>query len=179
MWKFGEFSPPQANQTHPSCPKRYFGTSKIVWQIGMVRQVLDMAGFRRIERANELLREIIGDFILHKMRDPRLQLVTITEVQVSSDFKHGKVFFSVLGSEQQEAEALNALQSAEPLFREEINRNVHWRFIPRLTFIVDKRIEKATQVLALLDQIAQSQKAKETAPTAPSKPTRQRKRVKR
>ncbi len=134
-----------------------------------------MANFRRIERANELLREIIGDFILHRMRDPRLQFVTITEVQVSPDFHHGKVFFSVLGGEKKEPEALEALQSAEPLIREEINRNVHWRFIPRLTFVLDKRIEKATQVLALLDQIAQSQKVKETAPTAPPKPNRKRK----
>jgi len=118
-----------------------------------------MASYRRIERANELLREIIGDFLVHRLRDPRLQFVTITEVQLSPDFQHGKVFFTVLGGEQKEREALSALESAEPLIREEINRNVHWRFIPRLTFVVDKRIEKAMGVLALLDQIAQSQSA--------------------
>jgi ribosome-binding factor A len=116
-----------------------------------------MASYRRIERANELLREIIGDFLVHRLRDPRLQFVTITEVQLSPDFQHGKVFFTVLGGEQREKEALAALESAESLIREEINRNVHWRFIPRLTFVVDKRIEKAMSVLALLDQIAQTQ----------------------
>lgn len=121
-----------------------------------------MISSRRIERANELLREIIGDFLVHKLRDPRLQFVTITEVQLSPDFQHGKVYFTVLGGEQKEKEALTALQSAEPLIREEINRNVHWRFIPRLTFIVDKRIEKAMGVLALLDQIAQSKVEMET-----------------
>jgi ribosome-binding factor A len=105
-----------------------------------------MANLRRIERANELLREIIGDFLVHRLRDPRLQFVTVTEVQLSPDFQHGKVYFTVLGGEQREQEALAALQSAEPLIREEINRNVHWRFIPRLTFIVDKRIEKAMSV---------------------------------
>ncbi len=121
-----------------------------------------MISSRRIERANELLREIIGDFLVHRLRDPRLQFVTITEVQLSPDFQHGKVYFTVLGGEQKEKEALTALQSAEPLIREEINRNVHWRFIPRLTFIVDKRIEKAMGVLALLDQIAQSKVEMET-----------------
>lgn len=121
-----------------------------------------MTSSRRIERANELLREIIGDFLVHRLRDPRLQFVTITEVQLSPDFQHGKVYFTVLGGEQKEKEALAALQSAEPLIREEINRNVHWRFIPRLTFIVDKRIEKAMGVLALLDQIAQSKSEEET-----------------
>lgn len=121
-----------------------------------------MANYRRIERASELLREIIGDFLVHRLRDPRLQFVTITEVQLSPDFQHGKVFFTVLGGEQREQEALAALESAESLIREEINRNVHWRFIPRLTFVVDKRIEKAMSVLALLDQIAQSQSESES-----------------
>ncbi len=128
-----------------------------------------MSSLRRLERANELLREIIGDFIVHRLRDPRLQFVTITEVQLSPDFQHGKVFFTVLGGEEREKEALEALKSAEPLIREEINRNVHWRFIPRLTFLVDKRIEKAMSVLALLDQIAQEQgKSLAEAPETPS-----------
>ncbi|GBC97545.1 Ribosome-binding factor A [bacterium HR17] len=130
-----------------------------------------MGPSRRVERANKLLREIIGDFLLYRLKDPRLQFVTITEVQVSPDFQHGKVFFTVLGDEQKEIAALQALEGAEPLIREEINRNVHWRFIPRLTFILDKRIEKAMHVLSLLDQITQ-----QTAPAepAPSKPTRRR-----
>ncbi len=132
-----------------------------------------MTGSRRVERANKLLREIIGDFLLYRLKDPRLQFVTITEVQVSPDFQHGKVYFTVLGDEQKEQAALQALESAEPLIREEINRNVHWRFIPRLTFILDKRIEKAMQVLSLLDQIAQS--SPEAEPT-PVKPTRRRER---
>jgi ribosome-binding factor A len=133
-----------------------------------------MANLRRLERANELLREIIGDFLVHRLRDPRLQFVTVTEVQLSPDFQHGKVYFTVLGGEQREREALEALQSAEPLIREEINRNVHWRFIPRLTFIVDKRIEKAMSVLALLDQIAQSQSVQAAEGASPEKPTKKR-----
>ncbi|MGQ9462117.1 MAG: 30S ribosome-binding factor RbfA [Candidatus Fervidibacter sp.] len=134
-----------------------------------------MSSLRRIERANELLREIIGDFLIHRLRDLRLQFVTITEVQLSPDFQHGKVFFTVLGDEQREKEALQALESAEPLIREEINRNVHWRFIPKLTFVVDKRIEKAMSVLALLDEIAKSQQGSETATMASSKPSRRKK----
>ncbi|MFA0776935.1 MAG: hypothetical protein PVTTEEND_000649 [Candidatus Fervidibacter sp.] len=134
------------------------------------RQVSAMTGSRRVERANKLLREIIGDFLLYRLKDPRLQFVTITEVQVSPDFQHGKVYFTVLGDEQQERAALQALESAEPLIREEINRNVHWRFIPRLTFILDKRIEKAMKVLSLLDQIAQQSSAEPT----PAKPSRRR-----
>ena len=133
-----------------------------------------MANLRRLERANELLREIIGDFLVHRLRDPRLQFVTVTEVQLSPDFQHGKVYFTVLGGEQREQEALAALQSAEPLIREEINRNVHWRFIPRLTFIVDKRIEKAMSVLALLDQIAQSQSVQAAERASPEKSTKKR-----
>ena len=133
-----------------------------------------MANLRRLERANELLREIIGDFLVHRLRDPRLQFVTVTEVQLSPDFQHGKVYFTVLGGEQREQEALAALQSAEPLIREEINRNVHWRFIPRLTFIVDKRIERAMSVLALLDQIAQSQSVQAAEGSSPEKPTQKR-----
>ncbi len=129
-----------------------------------------MTGSRRVERANKLLREIIGDFLLYRLKDPRLQFVTITEVQVSPDFQHGKVYFTVLGDEQQERAALQALESAESLIREEINRNVHWRFIPRLTFILDKRIEKAMKVLSLLDQIAQQSSAEPT----PAKPSRRR-----
>ncbi|MCC6038654.1 MAG: 30S ribosome-binding factor RbfA [Armatimonadetes bacterium] len=133
-----------------------------------------MANLRRLERANELLREIIGDFLVHRLRDPRLQFVTVTEVQLSPDFQHGKVYFTVLGGEQREQEALAALQSAEPLIREEINRNVHWRFIPRLTFIVDKRIEKAMSVLALLDQIAQSQSVQAAEGASPEKSNKKR-----
>ncbi len=110
---------------------------------------------RRVERANELLREIIGDFLLHRLRDPRLEWVTVTEVRVSPDFQKAKVYVSLLKESLKDQEVLAALEKAEPLIREEINRSVHWRFIPHLTFVIDKRMEKASHVLSLLDQLAQ------------------------
>ncbi|MCS7224290.1 MAG: 30S ribosome-binding factor RbfA [Armatimonadetes bacterium] len=124
---------------------------------------------RRVERANELLREIIGDFLLHRLRDPRLEWVTVTEVQVSADFQKAKVFVSILKDNLKDQEVLTALEKAQPLIREEINRNVHWRFIPHLTFVVDRRMEKASYVLSLLDRLAQ-----ESAPKGRQQGTRRK-----
>ena len=71
-----------------------------------------MTGSRRVERANKLLREIIGDFLLYRLKDPRLQFVTITEVQVSPDFQHGKVYFTVLGDLIQQRKHMHRLFNA-------------------------------------------------------------------
>ena len=77
---------------------------------------------RRLERINDLLRELIAEVIAHELKDPRLErgLISVTEVRASSDLGHAQVLVSVLGSEEEATDALAALQRS---------RNYIWRRI--------------------------------------------------
>jgi len=82
-------------------------------------------------------------------------LVSITQVDISPDMRHAKVFFSVLGDEAEKAQVLEGLERASGFLRRELARTVDLRRIPELTFYRDESMERAGRVLELLGQLSQ------------------------
>ena len=108
---------------------------------------------RRIERVNQLIREGICEVLQYQIRDPRLHsLVTITEVSTSVDLKHAKVFVSVMGSEEEKVETLQALTRASGFFHRELQEHLALRPVPELSFRRDDSIEHGTHLLQLIKQ---------------------------
>ena len=108
---------------------------------------------RRTERVNDLLREEISDLLLREMRDPRIGgLVTITEVDVSPDFRHAKVYVSVLGSDEEKTGTFRALDAAAHFLERELRKRLTMRRTPELAFLPDDSIERGARILSLLDQ---------------------------
>ena len=111
---------------------------------------------RRVERVNDLLRDEISAIVQRDLKDPRLGgLISITEVEISPDYHYAKVFFSVLGTEEQQASSLTALTAGAAFIRRELRgRLKSLRHIPELHFKLDRSMERGARISALLDQVA-------------------------
>lgn len=107
----------------------------------------------RQERVQELLKVEISDIALRHIKDPRFGFVTITDVEVSKDMRHAKVFISVLGDDQQKKVSLEILQAAAGYIRGEFGRRVHMKIIPELSFRLDTAVEHGARIFELLDKV--------------------------
>lgn len=109
---------------------------------------------RRRQRLNDLLREELSELLQRQVKDPRLGgLVTVTEVALSPDLKHAKVFISVLGSEGEQREAFQGFAAASGFFRRELGSRLSLRYIPELSFLRDDSIERGDRLLRLMEQV--------------------------
>ncbi len=111
---------------------------------------------RRVERVNDLLRDEISTIVLRELKDPRLAgMISITEVEISSDYHYAKVFVSVMGTEEEQASTLTGLTAAASFIRRELrNRLKSLRHIPALQFKADHSIERGARISALLNEVA-------------------------
>jgi len=109
-----------------------------------------MPQFRRTERINEQLRQEIALLIRGEVRDPRVGLATITEVETSPELDHAKVYFTTLGDEEEKSQVQAGLRSASPFIRGQLGRRLHLRRIPELHFEIDRKLENALRIESLL-----------------------------
>ncbi|MEX1182956.1 MAG: 30S ribosome-binding factor RbfA [Gemmatimonadota bacterium] len=107
---------------------------------------------KRIARVNEQMKRELITLLRQEVRDPRIGPVTITGVEVSPDLYHAKVFFSVLGDEEERKSSLEGLRAASGYLRGEIGRRMHIRRAPELHFTADNTIEHAMHIEKLLQQ---------------------------
>ena len=109
---------------------------------------------RRTDRVNVLLRQKLSEIIALEMKDPRLTpMVTITEVGVSRDLRHAKVFTSVLGSSEEGKAAVEALNAASGFLRRELLARLSLKNVPFLSFVADDSIEKGSYLLQRISEV--------------------------
>ncbi|HET6726195.1 MAG TPA: 30S ribosome-binding factor RbfA [Gammaproteobacteria bacterium] len=106
--------------------------------------------YPRQNRVNEEIRRTLGQLI-PGLRDPRLGLVTVTDVEVSKDYSQAKVFVSMLNTDDPDA-CIAALNHASGFLRRELARSTAMRTTPRLRFIHDQSIEHGARMDALIDR---------------------------
>ena len=110
---------------------------------------------RRTEQVNDLIRAELAELIREEVNDPRMKgLVTVTRVDVSPDMRRARAYISVLGSEQDRASTMAALQSARPYLRREVGHRIRMKFIPDLSFVSDTSMEEAQELTDLMRQTA-------------------------
>ena len=109
-----------------------------------------MGGFR-LERVASLLRELLSECIVN-LKDPRIGFVSITDVSVSQDMRHAKVYVSVYGDDESKAAAIEGLNNAKGFIRREIVPQLKMRCIPDLHFTLDESIENGVRMSALIDK---------------------------
>jgi len=107
----------------------------------------------RIDRVNQQVKREIGKIIQQELSDPRLQFVTITEVDVSRDLRNAKVRFSVLGEGDQVQAAQNGLEGARGMVRKLLGQRMNMRHTPELFFIYDQSIEMSVRIEETLKEI--------------------------
>jgi len=117
---------------------------------------------RRIERLNSLLKEVISDVIRDEVKNPHLpKLITITQVDVTKDLHHAKVYVSVIGDEKTKQEALQALQSASGFIGVHASKEIKIRYFPELTFVLDNTVDKQSRIEEIIHKIEQERQGRE------------------
>jgi ribosome-binding factor A len=122
----------------------------------------------RLERVNQLIREEISHLIQRELKDPRLGFVTVTEVDVAKDLRTAKVYVSVLGSETQWKESLQALESARGFIRNWLAPRLRLRAIPHLTFHADRSMAHAAHIQTVLEGLRASEPPPDASASEPS-----------
>ncbi len=110
---------------------------------------------KRLDRVNQLVKEEISHLLQRELKDPRLGFVTVTEVAVSKDLRSGKVYVSVLGTEEQWRASLAALQSARGFIRNWLAPRLRLRAVPELTFHPDRSMAHAAHIQSVIEQLRQ------------------------
>jgi ribosome-binding factor A len=115
--------------------------------------ILILAVMHRTERIAETLREEIAQIVGYELGDPRLTMVTVTEVRVADDLRDASVYVTVAGDEHEHEIALRALRHAAPYVRKQLGFSLNLRHTPVLHFVRDTVEEQAQRVDALLEEI--------------------------
>ncbi len=108
---------------------------------------------KRIARLNEQLKREIAGLVRKDVRDPRVGLVSVTAVEVTSDLGSARVFVRVLGEQRERMESLEGLRAAAPFLRRELGRMLHVRRIPELRFQEDRSMEQAQRIERILSEV--------------------------
>lgn len=107
----------------------------------------------RHERVAEEIRHEIGTMVAGELKDPRIEgLVTITEVRVTPDLKHARIFVSVMGSEAEQKTTVQGLTAAAGYIRHELTERIQLRRAPEIHFILDHSEEYGQHIEELLRQ---------------------------
>ena len=114
-----------------------------------------MATNRRVSRVAELIKREVSQMLLHGIKDDRVGtgMVSVTDVDVSGDLQHAKIFVSIYGSEEAKAETMAGLKSATGYVRTELGARVRLRRTPEVIFVEDRSLERGTKVLTLLSKL--------------------------
>jgi ribosome-binding factor A len=113
---------------------------------------------RRQQRVAELIREEIATILTRKVSDPRVAMVSVTDVQVSPDLQIARVFVSAIGDDDARQLAMKGLDRAKPFIRHELATRVELRQVPELVFRLDEAVERGARVENLLRQIEEEQR---------------------
>jgi ribosome-binding factor A len=120
-----------------------------------------MADPGRARRLAGRIKQIVASTIEMQVKDPRLGMVTITDVRLSGDLHDATLFYTVLGSDEERIASAAALESAKGVLRSEVGRQTGVRFTPTLTFIADSLPESSKHIEELLAVAAQADAAVE------------------
>lgn len=108
---------------------------------------------RRPERVADILREEISQIVGFELEDPRLTMVTVTDVRLSDNLKAARVYFTVAGTEEEHRLALSALNHAAPYVRKQLGLSLNLPRTPEIHFVRDRVEEQGERVDKLLDKI--------------------------
>jgi ribosome-binding factor A len=102
--------------------------------------------------------------LLHGIKDDRVGtgMVSVTDVAVSGDLQHAKIFVSIYGTDEARTETMAGLKSATGYVRSELGQRIRLRRTPEVVFLEDRSLERGDRILSLLNQIGQRGEGKES-----------------
>jgi ribosome-binding factor A len=113
--------------------------------------------FSRTDRVAEQIKRELAELIRLEVKDPRVRMVTLTAVEVTSDYAHAKVYFTALEGDTKAVQ--QGLERASGFLRRQIAHAMKLRVTPQLHFIYDTSVERGTHLSQLIDQAVASDRA--------------------
>lgn len=110
------------------------------------------------KRAADLIQTHLTDLLQTQVNDPRVRMVTITGVEVTPDVTSAHIYFTALGDETHQAEAIAGLQSAAGFLRRELGQRLRLRHTPKLVFHWDSSIERGERIADLIDRLREEER---------------------
>lgn len=111
-----------------------------------------LAGKRAVRVGDQILKEI-AILLLNRVKDPRVQGVTMTGINLSNDLKLARVYFSVMGNKSEIERALAGLNSAKGFIKREIGLRMQLRYVPEIKFLHDASLESGSHLDRIFKEI--------------------------
>lgn len=114
--------------------------------------------YPRAKRVGQQIQRALSELIRRELRDPRLGMITLTDVRMSSDLSYAKVYYSVLGADPHLAQQI--LTQAADILRGPLGRALGIRHSPELRFVPDELIESGARLSALINKAVKDDEAR-------------------
>ena len=112
-------------------------------------------GYARIDRVKEQVMRELAELVRTELKDPRAGFITMNDVEVSRDYSHATVYYTVLNGDR--AVSAQALEKAKGFLRSELSRRITVFRTPELHFEYDESLERGVNLSQLIDQAAAEQ----------------------
>lgn len=109
-------------------------------------------GFARSDRVSEQIKRELAELLQFEVKDPRVKLVSITDVEVTADYAHAKIFFTSLQPAEKLPDVERGLKAASGYLRRELGRRIRIHTNPELHFVHDASIERGSVLSQLIDR---------------------------
>lgn len=104
-------------------------------------------------RMSELVRTRLAVLLETRVSDPRVAGITLTDVEVTSDTRYARVYFSVIGGDEEKTQAQRGLESAAGFLRHELGQTLRTKRTPELVFLYDNSLERGERMARVLDDV--------------------------
>jgi len=106
----------------------------------------------RLDKVARLIKEEISLIFLHKIQDPNLGIITVTNVKVSPDLKHTKIYLSTFNKEKRDA-VLETANELKGMIRSQLAGRIQLRYVPELHFFIDDTLDYVEKMEGLFKKI--------------------------
>jgi len=114
---------------------------------------MEKAPVSRATRVADQIRMEVANILARKIKDPRIQFVTVTDVTMTADLKIARVYVTALDQEHFEQQTRPGLKSAVGFIRTEVGRRLNLRYTPELVFFRDTSAEYGNRIEKILDSL--------------------------
>ena len=113
----------------------------------------EMLAGKRTTRVGDQILKGIANLLMQKVKDPRVKGVTLTGIYLSNDLKHAKIFYSLIGSEDDVRRAQTGLDSAKGYIKRKVGQHLSLRYMPEIEFFYDERMDEEERVEEILKNL--------------------------
>lgn len=108
--------------------------------------------FSRKDRVCEQIRRELAELMRTELKDPRVGMISITDVEVTADYAHAKVFFSTLAGSENLPAVMTGLEKASGFLRRELGKRISIHMTPQLHFVFDQSLERGAELSKLIQK---------------------------